>query len=234
MKLLEPTPEYFGHKIRVLVDNMNDNAPWFVATDVCKTLGLFGSTRRHVCRLAPEDVRVISTDTFKTRGSKPLFINEPGFYELVLGSRKRGAITFKRWVCSTVLPSIRHTGRYEATADADNNPLDIPDVVVDLVRTLPGVTEVAPDGSIRELDRRMHVYEYLEEIEAENLQHKHRAALGKIARRLLHTYELPVIHSWEPYKKDRHWTEIQWAKTGTYPKAILEMAYSEFLKGMVD
>ncbi len=234
LELVNPTPKYFGHNIRVLVDVEMNNSPWFVASDVCKVLGLDGSTRRHVCRLDPSDVSVSSNDTIKQRGSAPLIISEAGFYEFVLGSRKPDAIAFKRWACREVFPSLRRYGRYEIPADENNNPVDIPEVIVDLVRTLPGVTEVAPDGTIRETGRRMHVYEYLERIDAERLQHAHRAALGKIARRLLHTYELPVIHSWQPYDENRHWTEVKYAKSGTYPVAILDMAYAEFLKGMKD
>jgi predicted GIY-YIG superfamily endonuclease len=43
---------------------------------------------------------------------KTVFINESGFYSLILASKKDEAIKFKDWVTSKVLPSIRKTGSY--------------------------------------------------------------------------------------------------------------------------
>ena len=44
-----------------------------------------------------------------------IFINEPGFYSLVFGSKKKEAIAFTQWVTSEVLPSIRKNGTYVST-----------------------------------------------------------------------------------------------------------------------
>ena len=41
-----------------------------------------------------------------------VFINESGFYNIIFISQKEEAKKFKRWVTSTVLPSIRKTGSY--------------------------------------------------------------------------------------------------------------------------
>ena len=41
-----------------------------------------------------------------------LFVNESGFYALVLGSKLPTAVKFKNWVTSEVLPQIRKTGGY--------------------------------------------------------------------------------------------------------------------------
>jgi prophage antirepressor-like protein len=38
-----------------------------------------------------------------------IYINESGLYSLILRSEKPEAKTFKKWVCSEVLPSIRKT-----------------------------------------------------------------------------------------------------------------------------
>ena len=43
-----------------------------------------------------------------------VFINESGFYSLVLSSKLPAAKRFKRWVTSEVLPSIRKNGAYSA------------------------------------------------------------------------------------------------------------------------
>ena len=42
-----------------------------------------------------------------------IYVNESGLYSLVLCSQLESAHTFKRWVTSQVLPSIRKTGRYD-------------------------------------------------------------------------------------------------------------------------
>ena len=48
-----------------------------------------------------------------TRGKYCLFIDEPGFYELVFRSKLSTAIFFREWVFAKVLPSIRKYGYYK-------------------------------------------------------------------------------------------------------------------------
>ena len=45
---------------------------------------------------------------------KRIYVNEPGFYSIVLGSKKPECKAFKRWVTHEVLPQIRRTGQYHA------------------------------------------------------------------------------------------------------------------------
>ena len=47
-----------------------------------------------------------------TRGKYCLFVDEPGFYELVFKSRLPSARIFREWVFAKVLPSIRKYGYY--------------------------------------------------------------------------------------------------------------------------
>ncbi|MFM7985168.1 MAG: Bro-N domain-containing protein, partial [Candidatus Fonsibacter sp.] len=47
-----------------------------------------------------------------------IFINEPGLYSLILRIGKQEATTFKKWVCSEVLPSIMKHDVYETPAAA--------------------------------------------------------------------------------------------------------------------
>lgn len=215
LKLLEPTPVYFGQKIRVLVDEIN-NLPWFVVVDVCKALDLQGSSGIHMRRLDPNDINVLSKHVISGRGRNHAIVSEPGFYELVLGSRKPGAVAFKRWVCSEVLPSIRRTGQYQVYADESGNPVDIPDVVVELVKTLPEPSDDEP---------RIHIWEFLEELEGVDLDRQQRANLGKIARRLLLTHDLPILSKWSSFRQ-RHWLEIKGGRV--YPRQILEKAWDEY------
>ncbi len=43
---------------------------------------------------------------------KAIYVNEPGFYTIVLGSKKAECKAFKRWVTHEVLPQIRRTVQY--------------------------------------------------------------------------------------------------------------------------
>ena len=87
--------------------------PLFCLPDVCKALGLNAS---HV-RERLED-GVVSTDTITDnlgRTQVANFVNEDGLYDVILDSRKPEAKTFRKWVTSEVLPSIRKTGQYSAS-----------------------------------------------------------------------------------------------------------------------
>ena len=52
------------------------------------------------------------TDPLKRNQGNTIYINESGFYSLILRSKLESAHVFKRWVSKEVLPSIRKTGRY--------------------------------------------------------------------------------------------------------------------------
>lgn len=89
-----------------------DGEPWFIAADVCRIL-----------EVGPEQVRRLDDDEytlFSTQGIEGAknpqmnIVSEAGLYSLVLGSRKKEAKTFKRWVTHEVLPQIRKTGQYQA------------------------------------------------------------------------------------------------------------------------
>ena len=75
-----------------------------------------------------------------TRGKYYTFINEPGFYELVFGSKLEFAKKFRQWVFNTVLPSIRKYGQYKMFDSPWNkmimigNETDLHYKVVQLIR----------------------------------------------------------------------------------------------------
>ena len=75
-----------------------------------------------------------------TRGKYCIFINEPGFYELVFGSKLETAKKFRQWVFNTVLPSIRKYGQYNMFDSPWNkmimigNETDLHYKVVQLIR----------------------------------------------------------------------------------------------------
>ena len=107
----------FG-KLRITVDDSGE--PLFNARDLTDALGI---DRTQTRRLDPEDVSVCQIHT--SAGARMAnFVNEAGFYSLVLASKKPEAAAFKRWVTHEVLPAIRRTGGYIA-AGVDDTPEEI-------------------------------------------------------------------------------------------------------------
>lgn len=98
----------FGEKgIRAVVI---DDAPWWVAKDVCGVLGL-DDVRRAVERL--DDDEKLSGEILQSGQKREMWLmNESGLYSLILRSNKPEAKAFKKWITSEVLPSIRKTGGY--------------------------------------------------------------------------------------------------------------------------
>ena len=106
--------------VRTATDEKGE--PWFCAKDLCDALGYKradSAVKQHVK----------SSDAVKRRVARPaknrfgvcegkmqvvqmIFVNESGFYALVLGSKLPSALMFKDWVTSVVLPQIRKTGGY--------------------------------------------------------------------------------------------------------------------------
>ena len=114
---------YIDNKLRV----------WFQAKEVATILGYKNTvdvTKRHVSEnhkrtfllTCPRETR---DQVFKDKKSCPpetggqvqgrwvIFINEPGFYELVFRSRLPAAKFFREWVFTKVLPCIRKFGYYK-------------------------------------------------------------------------------------------------------------------------
>lgn len=100
--------EEFG-EIRTIT---KDGEPWFVASDVAKALGY---------RMASDMTRRIDEEDkgytkVRTHGGEQemSIINESGLYAGVFCSNLDSAKSFKHWVTSEVIPSIRKNGGYIA------------------------------------------------------------------------------------------------------------------------
>ena len=101
-----------------------------------------------------------------TRGKYCTFINEPGFYELVFGSKLVFAKKFRQWVFTTVLPSIRKYGQYKMFDSPWNkmimigNETDLHYKVVQLIRNYyPNSILVAGLGENQDTeDKRLDSY----------------------------------------------------------------------------
>jgi prophage antirepressor-like protein len=88
-----------------------DDEPWFVAMDVCATIGVQNG-RRAVTALDSDDVRQEYVIDSMGRNQLAYLVNESGLYTLLVRSDKPEAKPFRKWVTSEVLPSIRKTGSY--------------------------------------------------------------------------------------------------------------------------
>lgn len=112
----QSTPSVFNfgtHAVRIVV---RDGEPWFVASDVCATLGYRDAEKgtRNLGAHQKADTQIVGTSSNGTEQARRItIINESGLYRLVLRSRKPEAEKFSDWVTGEVLPSIRKTGRYE-------------------------------------------------------------------------------------------------------------------------
>jgi len=100
--------EEFG-KVRVLEI---DGVPWFVGRDVTVALGYENGSRDINRHVDAEDRQNYRNGTSEINNRGVTIINESGLYALILSSKLPSAKLFKRWVTSTVLPSIRKHGAY--------------------------------------------------------------------------------------------------------------------------
>ena len=107
----------FG-EIRIVLDENQE--PLFCAIDVCKALG-YSNGRDAITKHVEED-DVAKRDAIDSMGriQQVTYVNEPGLYSLIFGSKMPDAKKFKHWVTSEVLPSIRKTGGYLAPSVSDD------------------------------------------------------------------------------------------------------------------
>ena len=87
-----------------------DGVIWFVAPDVCNTLGLTNPTE--ALKSLDDDEKLTSELLRSGQMRKVNLINESGLYTLIFKSRKPSALQFRKWVTKEVIPSIRQKGFY--------------------------------------------------------------------------------------------------------------------------
>jgi prophage antirepressor-like protein len=105
-----------GSPVRAVADAAGN--AWFQAKPMIVFLE-YANITTTLERLDPEDVKSLETllpQIFQSNTQntgyndlKALYINEPGLYDLILGSQKREARVFKRWVTHEVLPALRRS-----------------------------------------------------------------------------------------------------------------------------
>lgn len=97
----------FG-EVRTLTIN---GEPWFVGKDVAEKLGYTNSSKALSDHVDEEDK--LNNESLLSLGQRGgWLINESGLYSLILSSKLPNAKTFKRWITSEVIPSIRKHGTY--------------------------------------------------------------------------------------------------------------------------
>lgn len=110
---------YKDNPVRIIECN---GEPWFVAKDVAKVLGYRDA---HSLNRRLEEDEKGTRKTCTLGGTQQIScINESGLYNAILGSSKKEAKKFKRWVTHEVLPEIRRNGAYiseSATAEQLHN-----------------------------------------------------------------------------------------------------------------
>ena len=112
---------------------------WFLGKDVAKILG-YSDTNQAIRKHVDEEDKY--KGAVKTTGGlqQSFFINESGFYSLLLSSKLETAKKFKHWVTSQVLPSIRKYGYFKMFDNPNNkmfkieNENDLHYKVVQLIR----------------------------------------------------------------------------------------------------
>lgn len=95
-----------------------DGEPWFVLADVCMALEL-SSPHKVADRLEEDERNQIPLTDSIGRQQNTTVVNESGLYSVILRSDKPQAKTFRKWVTSEVLPSIRKTGAYTVSTNAE-------------------------------------------------------------------------------------------------------------------
>ena len=120
--------------------------PWFIASEICGALE-HSDTSKAVSRL-DADEKLLRTMFVSGQNREVLTINESGLYSLILTSRKPEAKSFKKWVTSEVLPSIRKTGSYSVNTTPARIPLD------EITRSLEvanNMLNVCPSGKLKSM-----------------------------------------------------------------------------------
>lgn len=151
--------------------------PLFVASDICKPMGLDPSvavngrmrTRKDADGdtiqyfepgLDDDEIHTVIVSTNKGDRTA-LAVTEAGLYKLVFKSKTEIAKRFQRWVTHEVLPSIRKTGSY-GVPQTDEDPIRL--------KVLASLDDIASKGSkVSSLDY-IRLYEWHEKkvIEAKN------------------------------------------------------------------
>ena len=161
---------FSNNELNINITSYIDNQQniWFKGKDVCEILGYSNTKKAVLTHVDKEDKKLIcwgtqngSGNNSDLRGKYFNFINESGFYSLVLSSKLESAKKFKRWITSEVLPALRKYGQYKMFDAPWNNMIMISNEkelhhkVVQLIRKYyPDVILVAAMGENQDTDEK--------------------------------------------------------------------------------
>ncbi|QIH04873.1 bro3 [Dasineura jujubifolia toursvirus 2a] len=135
----------FNEKPIKVAGTVND--PWFRSKDILGILEYNLENRNSIYRALKKvdkeylkhmnEVSTLAVDTSSYNEGKEVYVNEPGLYQLIMGSKLETAKPFKKFVFSELLPGIRKIiqKRYE---DQLKNKQDQLEIVITQNKTLIG------------------------------------------------------------------------------------------------
>lgn len=128
--------EQFG-QVRIAMSESDE--PLFCLADICKVVELTNPSSVK-SRLEKEDIQVLdlhalNPDLEIIGNSMATFVNETGFYEVLLFSNSNKVRPYRRWITHEVLPSIRKHGAY-MTNETLEKALTSPDFLIQLATNL--------------------------------------------------------------------------------------------------
>ena len=154
--------------LNILVDENGNN--WFKGKQVAEIIG-YSNTREPLSKYVEEENKR-SLITFQTtqiatfeklanslgllsnNSKNTVFINETGFYELVLSANTEKAKLFKKWVTGTVLPTLRKNGTY--TLGQENLPSELEQKLVSMQKQMLTMFEnMTAQQQINELQKEL-------------------------------------------------------------------------------
>lgn len=151
--------------LRTLTDENGD--PWFLAKDVCDILEIRNPSDALQSLDDDEKTNLGNSYVWSEPGRRPLIISEPGLYRLVIRSRKPEAKEFQRWITHEVLPSIRKTGGYIPTSEAESDEDILAKAVLIAQKTidLKNRQLQAKDAQIKELGPKAQALDAFTDVE---------------------------------------------------------------------
>ncbi|MFG1419928.1 Rha family transcriptional regulator [Xanthobacter sp. V0B-10] len=115
-----------SHDVRVMMLRGSgeagvDGAPWWVASDVCRALGVYVyggkvNVTEAMKKLQADEVWFDRIELTAGYPRKHALVSESGLYKLIMRSDKPEAWAFQGWVTRVVLPAIRKDGAYDGRA----------------------------------------------------------------------------------------------------------------------
>ena len=225
MEQLQEVFDYQGQKVRTIIKN---EKPWFVAKDICDILE-YSNHNQILKRLAEDEKGVNSIDT--PGGIQNVtVVNEPGLYHLVLGSKKKKAKEFKRWIIHEVLPEIRKTGSYSVKPKSQ---LDILRGALDEIEKAQKQAQEAKKIATETKKETENIKESFANLDAVNLEGDLRQRLNKMVRKYAFRNGVYFDEAWNTFKKNfntAYRTNIELLKTNYFKKTGREVSTPKILE----